>query len=167
LARQSELMQQVFEFITNHPVLSGAFGIVLIAWLVYEVSRLTRKWRELDTLEAVRLINRDETVVIDASNSTDFAKGHIIGAVHMPPTRIEAGNQQLLKWREKPGLLYCKNGQASPQLANRLVGLGFSDVNVLAGGLAQWISDQQPVSRQKGASKDPTRNKKKKKAAVE
>ncbi len=167
MAKSSELMQQVFEFIANHPVLSGAFGIVLIAWLVYEVGRLMRKWREVDTLEAVRLINRDETVVIDASNSTDFSKGHIIGAIHMPPTRIEAGNQQLLKWREKPVLLYCKNGQASPQLANRLVGLGFTDVHVLAGGLAQWVSDQQPVSRQKGASKAPTDKKKKKKALAE
>jgi len=144
-------MQQVFEFIGNHPILSGAFIVLLLAWLVWEVARLNRKWRELDTLAAVRLINQDDAVVIDVSNSTDFAKGHIVGAQHMPPTRIESGNQALLKLRERPVLIYCKNGQISPQIANKLVGLEFTNVNVLAGGLAQWLADQQPVSRHKGA----------------
>jgi rhodanese-related sulfurtransferase len=148
---QSPFMQQVFEFIGNHPILSGAFIVLLLAWLVWEVARLNRKWRELDTLAAVRLINQDDAVVIDVSNSTDFAKGHIVGAQHMPPTRIESGNQALLKLRERPVLIYCKHGQISPQIANKLVGLEFTNVNVLAGGLAQWLADQQPVSRHKGA----------------
>ena len=94
-----------------------------------------------------------DPVVIDVSNSTDYAKGHIRGAMHMPPSRIESGNQELLKHRERPVLIYCRNNQVAPQMAGRLVKLGFTNVNVLAGGLSQWISDQQPVSRPKGAAK--------------
>lgn len=157
-------MQQFFEFIGNHPLLAGLFAIVLAAWIAYEVSRLMRKWSELDTLAAVRLINRDETLVLDVSNSTDYAKGHIVGAQNMPPSRIESGNKELLKAKDRPVLVYCKNGQVSPQMAGRLVKLGFSEVYVLAGGLAQWISDQQPVSRQKGAAKKKDKQPRKKKA---
>jgi rhodanese-related sulfurtransferase len=157
-------MQQFFEFIGNHPLLAGLFAIVLAAWIAYEVSRLMRKWSELDTLAAVRLINRDETLVLDVSNSTDYAKGHIVGAQNLPPSRIESGNKELLKAKDRPVLVYCKNGQVSPQMAGRLVKLGFSDVYVLAGGLAQWISDQQPVSRQKGAAKKKDKQPRKKKA---
>ncbi len=146
-------MEQVFEFIGNHPILTGAFGLVLGILIVTEVSRMTRRWKELETLDAVRLINREEALVIDVSNSTDHAKGHIAGALHMPPSRIEAGNKQLLKSRERPVLLYCRNGQVSPQMANRLVKLGFEQVHVLRGGLTQWVSDNQPVTRQKAARK--------------
>jgi 3-mercaptopyruvate sulfurtransferase SseA len=70
----------------------------------------------------------------------------------MPPSKIEAGNQQLLKHKERPVLVYCKNGQVSPQMATRLTRLGFTNVNMLTGGLTQWIADQQPVTRHKGAA---------------
>ncbi len=149
-------MTQVIEFVGNHPILSLAFVGVLIAWLAWEVARLGRKWRELDSLGAVRLINQDDTAVIDLSNSGDYAKGHIIGAINMPPTRIEAGNKELLKLKERPVLLYCKNGQIAPQMANRLVKLGFEKVHVLSGGLSQWLADNQPVSRHKGAGSKST-----------
>ncbi|MGY6630641.1 MAG: rhodanese-like domain-containing protein [Wenzhouxiangella sp.] len=145
-------MDQLFEFIRENLLLSGMFFVVLAAWLTWEVARLARKWREVGTLEAVRLINQD-ALVLDVSNSADHAKGHIIGALHMPPSRIEAGNQQLLKYREQPVLVYCKNNQVAPQMANKLVGLGFQQVNVLAGGMAQWQADSQPVSRAKGSGK--------------
>lgn len=146
-------MEQVLEFIGNHPLLTGALGAAVVALLVYEILRLFRKWRELGTLEAVQLLNREDPVVLDVSNSTDYAKGHIRGALHMPPSRIEAGNQQLLKYREHPVLIYCRNNQVASQMASRLVKLGFTNVNVLAGGLTQWVSDHQPVSRHKGAGK--------------
>jgi len=153
-------MEQVYEFIGNHPILSGAFVILLVAWLGWEIARLGRKWSELDSLAAVRLINQDDAVVIDVSNSTDFARGHIVGAINVTQSRIESGNKELLKLREKPVLVYCKNGQSSPAVANKLVALGFTQVNVLAGGMAQWLSDQQPVSRAKGSGKSGAKGKK-------
>ncbi len=162
-------MERILEFIGNHPILTGLFAVVLAAWIAWELARLARKWREIGTREAVRLINQDDALVLDVSNSADHAAGHIIGAVHMPPSRIEAGDQKLLKRKDDPVLVYCKNGQISPQMANRLVKLGFTNVHVLSGGLAQWISDQQPVSRHKSksAGKKKERPKKKKKAPVD
>ncbi len=146
-------MERILEFIGNHTILTGIFGVVLLAWIIYEVSRMTRHWKEVDSLGAVRMINREDPVILDVSNSTDYAKGHIHGALHMPPSKIEAGNQELLKHKERPVLVYCKNGQVSPQMATRLTRLGFTNVNMLTGGLTQWIADQQPVTRHKGAAK--------------
>jgi rhodanese-related sulfurtransferase len=154
-------MDQLIEFIGNNLLLSGLFVAILVAWLAWEVARLGRKWKELGTLEAVRLINREDPLVIDVSNSTDFAKGHINGALHMPPSRIEAGNQQLLRQKERPVLVYCQRGQISPQMASRLVKLGFERVHMLTGGLTQWVSDNQPISRakDKAGKKDKSRKK--------
>lgn len=146
-------MEQVLEFTGNHPLLTGALGLAIVAFIAYEISRLFRKWKEVGTTEAVRLLNQEDPVVLDVSNSADYAKGHIRGALHMAPSRIESGNQQLLKHRERPVLIYCQNNQVAPQMAGRLVKLGFANVNVLSGGLTQWVKDQQPVSRPKGAGK--------------
>lgn len=157
-------MERILEFIGNHPILSGAFAVIVLAWIIYEISRIARKWNEIGTLDAVRLINREDPVILDVSNSTDYAKGHIHGARHMPPSSIEAGNQQLLKLTDRPVLVYCRNGQVSPQMAARLTGLGFEQVYLLSGGLAQWITDQQPVSR-KNDSKSGGKGRKKDKAS--
>lgn len=142
-------MEQLLTFIANHPILVGAFAVVLAALIATEFARMTRRWNELDTTQAILLINRRDPLILDVSNSTDYANGHILNAEHMPPSRIESGNSQLMKKSDRPVLVYCKNGQVSPQMATRLVKLGFEDVNLLRGGLAQWISDQQPVTRGK------------------
>ncbi len=142
-------MEQLLTFIANHPILVGAFAVVLAALIATEFARATRRWKELDTTQAILLINRRDPLILDVSNSTDYANGHILNAEHMPPSRIESGNSQLMKKTDRPVLVYCKNGQVSPQMATRLAKLGFEDVNVLRGGLAQWISDQQPVTRGK------------------
>lgn len=144
-------MEQFLTFIANHPILVGAFAVVLAALIATETARLTRRWKELDTGQAILLINRRDPLILDVSNSTDYAKGHILNAEHMPPSRIESGNTRLLKDKDRPILVYCKNGQVSPQMATRLTKLGFSDVNLLHGGLLQWTSDQQPVTRGKDA----------------
>jgi len=142
-------MEQLLTFIASHPILVGAFAVVLAALIATEFARVTRRWKELDTPQAILLINRRDPLILDVSNSTDYANGHILNAEHMPPSRIESGNSQLLKKTDRPVLVYCKNGQVSPQMAKRLLKLGFEDVNVLSGGLAQWIGDQQPVTRGK------------------
>lgn len=146
-------MERIFEFVGNHTILSGIFAVVLLAWIIYEVSRMTRKWNEVDSLGAVRMINREDPIILDVSNSGEYAKGHIHGALHMPQSKIEAGNQELLKHKERPVLVYCKNGQVAPQMATRLTRMGFTNVNVLSGGMTQWLADHQPVTRHKGAVK--------------
>lgn len=154
-----DAMNSLLEFAQNNLLLSGLFVAVLVAWIVWEVARLGRKWQELDTLATVQFINREDPLIIDVSNSTDFAKGHIAGAIHLPPTRLEASNQRLLKEVARPVLVYCRSGQVSPQMANRLIKLGFENVKMLAGGLVQWESDKQPISRDKAS---PSKKEKKK-----
>lgn len=152
-------MEQLLTFIANHPILVGAFAVVLAALIATEFARMRRRWKELDTGQAILLINRREPLILDVSNSSDFAAGHILNAQHMPPSRIESGNAELLKQRERPVLVVCKSGQVSPQMASRLTTFGFTDVHVLRGGLAQWTADNQPVARGKTTGKKNRKSK--------
>ncbi|MEM7054542.1 MAG: rhodanese-like domain-containing protein [Pseudomonadota bacterium] len=156
-------MEQFLVFIGSNPILSGAFAVVLAALIATESARFIRKWKELDTQQAILLMNRQEPLILDASNSADFAKGHILGAVHMAPSTLEAGNKELMKSVDRPVLVYCKNGQVSPQMASRLTKMGFSEVYVLKGGLINWVADKQPVSRGKAVAKSDKNKQKKNK----
>ena len=151
-------MEQFLIFIGSNPILSGAFAVVLAALIATESARWIRKWKELDTQQAILMMNRQDPLILDASNSADFAKGHILGAMHMPPSKLEAGNKELLKSIDRPILVYCKNGQVSPQMATRLTKMGFAEVYVLKGGLLQWTTDKQPISRGKPSGKKAGKN---------
>src|SRR5690625_7649739 len=94
-------MQQVFEFAGNHMVLTGALVIAVIALVFHEISRLFRAWQEVSTLEAVRLLNQDDPLIIDVSSGTDFARAHIRGAVHIPPSQVQSGNRSLSGDRDR------------------------------------------------------------------
>lgn len=149
--RHPDFMEQLLTFIGNHPLLVGAFAVVLAALIATESARFVRRWKELEVNEAILLMNRRDPLILDVSNSADFAKGHILNAENLPPSRIEAGNQKLMKAVSRPVLVYCKNGQVSPQIATRLTKMGFEEVFLLRGGLAQWVSEQQPITRGKRA----------------
>lgn len=141
-------MEQVFEFIGNHPLMVGAFIVLLILLIVTEIGRLRRGFSEIGSAEAVALINAD-AAVIDVSASADFEKGHIIGASNVPVSQLQESNKQLMKLKNRPVLVYCRNGVTSNQAALKLIGLGFNPVTVLRGGISQWEADKQPVTRGK------------------
>lgn len=140
-------MQQLIEFASNHALLSGAFVLVLLALIWSEVSRHTRGFAELTPAQAVPVINREGTVVVDVSSSADFARGHIVNARNIKPSRLAKQDAEVQKLLDKNLLVVCKNGQAAPAAASALVRMGASQVAVLKGGMMQWNSDNYPVTR--------------------
>ncbi|MBT8063039.1 MAG: rhodanese-like domain-containing protein, partial [Gammaproteobacteria bacterium] len=82
-------MDQLIEFAANHPMLSSGFVLVLLALVWTEISRRTQGFSELTPAQAVPLINRADTVILDVSASAEYGKGHIVGARHVPPSRLD------------------------------------------------------------------------------
>lgn len=103
-------------------------------------------------LEQVKeLYDRKEATIIDARNRGDFSGGHIQGALSFPIGEAEAN---LARLREKvPAtamiVVYC-NGYSchdSMDLADRLVGAGWSQVFVFEGGYPEWRDAGYPVAK--------------------
>ncbi len=140
-------MQQFIEFAGNHPMLVGGFVVVLVTLLVSEFMRRGQGYRSLSPSEAVAFMNRDDAQVIDVSPVADFNKGHIIGARHVPMTRIKKPDPELEKLLQKPILITCRSGQTATHAASALIKAGAGDVAVAKGGMVQWNSDNYPVTR--------------------
>jgi len=139
-------MEQVIEFVTNHPLLAGGFVAVLGLLVYTEMMRKLQGLKELSPAQAVPWINDPDAVVIDVSTVADFNKGHIVDAQNIQVSRLSDPDVEIQKLRDKKLLLVCKSGQSAVPAAVSLLKMGARDVAVLKGGMAQWRSDQFPVT---------------------
>ena len=101
----------------------------------------------LSTSNAVQLINREMAVVVDVSETEEFAAGHIVGSRNVPLNQLEERLPQAVKNKATPVLLVCANGGR----ANRALGiakkLGYEKAQVLGGGLKAWKEANLPVEK--------------------
>ena len=139
-------MDQIVEFSVNHPLLVGGFVAVLGLLVWTEVMRQVRGVRELSPAQAVPWINDSSAVIIDISPVADFNRGHIVNAKNLLPSRLASPDAEVEKLRDRKVLVVCKSGQSAVAAANSLRKLGATEVAVLKGGMAQWRSEQFPVT---------------------
>jgi rhodanese-related sulfurtransferase len=134
-------------FVQNHLLLVVGFVGVLGFIIWTEFNRFTRKYKQLDTNEAVRLLNDDNTIVIDVREGNEISAGKIKGARHIPLGQVATRLGELEKSKDQPILIYCRSGNRSALAANTLTKNGFTNVNNLAGGMTAWESANLPVSK--------------------
>ncbi|SDN94357.1 Rhodanese-related sulfurtransferase [Halomonas shengliensis] len=137
------MIDQLFDFVQNHPLLVGAFLLVLTAWVLYEVRNSAAGG--VTAGEATQLINREDAVVVDTREAGDFKAGHIAGARNIPQSRLDERMSELEKVKDKPIIVACKHGQAAGAAVAKLTKAGYPRVLKLKGGMMQWQADGLPV----------------------
>ena len=140
-------MEQLIEFAGKHALLSGGFVVAFLILIWTEITRRTQGFSELTPVQAVPLINDQDTVVVDVSAAADFSKGHIVGAKNFVPSRFANPDAEVQKLAGRKILVTCKSGQTATSAASALVKLGAASVAILKGGMLQWNSDNYPVTR--------------------
>jgi rhodanese-related sulfurtransferase len=142
-------MEQVIEFAGNNLLLVGGFFAVLGFLIWTEVVRGLQGLKEITPALAVAWINDPDAAVVDISPAADFNKGHIVNARNVQVSRLANPDAEIQKLMNKKILVVCKSGQAAVSAAAKMRKLGATDVAVLKGGMAQWRSDQFPVTTKK------------------
>jgi rhodanese-related sulfurtransferase len=134
-------------FVQNHPLLIlGLVGIIgFIVWT--EFGRLNRKYKQLNTTEAVQLLNQDDSVILDVREDSEVRSGKIKGAKHIPLAQLKTRMAELDSAKAKPVLVYCRSGNRSSHACNQLTKAGFTNVSNLAGGISAWESANLPISK--------------------
>ncbi|MDN5924481.1 MAG: rhodanese-like domain-containing protein, partial [Xanthomonadales bacterium] len=93
------------------------------------------------------LINRDNALLVDLSNHSEFDKGHIPGARHVDLAQFDPEHKDLAKAKTLPVVVCCKSGTQSAKAAQRLSKAGFSQVYTLGGGVDAWRSARLPLAK--------------------
>lgn len=140
-------MEQLIEFISNHPLLFAGFVAVLGLLVWSELMRKVQGLTELSPAQAVAWMNDPRTVIVDVSPAADYNKGHIVNARNIALSRTKEPDAEVQKLKDSRLLLVCKSGQTAIQAAASLKKMGATEVAILKGGMAQWLSDQYPVTR--------------------
>lgn len=139
-------MDQIFDFLTRHWVLSSLFILLLILVIIEEIRAQGAGGIGTTPQLLTILLNREEAVVLDIRDSNVFKKeGHIIGAVNIPLDSIDQSMKKLEKYKKKIIVVVCGTGQKSIVLANKLRKQGFEKVQVLTGGLNAWKQANMPI----------------------
>lgn len=143
-------MQEIMPFISKHPMLSVAWLALLAAVIVLTVKNQFSRVKEVVRGEAIRLINKEEAVVVDLRNRDDYRRGHIANAINLQPNEIKNGSfGELEKHKAKPVIVACANGLSSRESAEALFKAGFERVTILKEGVAGWSGENLPLVRGK------------------
>ena len=117
------------------------------AMLVWPLVRRGAGGPSVNTLEATQMINRQDALVLDVREQAEFAQSHILNARGLPLSQIEARFGDIEKFKDKPVIVYCANGNRSNSAAAALRKLGFSKVFNLSGGFPAWQQAGLPVQK--------------------
>ena len=136
------------EFISNNLALIALFfasGLMLV-WP--EISRLVGvSGAEIGTLEATRLMNQGQTLILDVGNEKDFAAGHLPKARHIPVRELGSRIAEIAKFKAKPVIVTDRNNTRAGAACRFLKKEGFTSVFQLKGGLTAWQQASLPVEK--------------------
>jgi len=143
-------MDQILEFAGNHWVLVLLLVGVLIAIAANELRLFLQGAKALEPGTATQLYNQQGAQFIDIRAESEFHKGHLPDAIHLPQSNLSsAADGKLGKKKERPLVVYCNTGNQSAKAAASLQKQGFGNVYELKGGYSAWQSAGYPVQRKR------------------
>jgi rhodanese-related sulfurtransferase len=139
------MMEKLPEFFSNHPELFMALAAIagMLGWMTFQASGT----RRLSPMEATGKMNRDDAAILDVRAEADFQKGHVVGAINIPLSQIDASLARLQKYKSKPVIAICATGQTSGGAVKKLRAAGFEDLYSVAGGINAWEGASLPLTR--------------------
>jgi len=102
----------------------------------------TRDIIDIDTFKS--LLGRDDIQVVDVRGATEYAAGHVPGAINLFVGTL-ADNLEKLD-RSKQLVIHCQAGARSAIAQALLAANGFKDVKNFSGGMAAWSATNQLIS---------------------
>lgn len=111
---------------------------------------------EIGSVEsAKKLFDEGQSLFVDARSVEDFNDGHIQGAVSLPVFSFEDNFEQFFETHPLSThiIAYCsgRECQDSHELAQLLMEIGYSNVNVFIDGYPVWLENGFPIENAAGA----------------
>ena len=96
--------------------------------------------------DATLLINREDALVLDVRETSEWSTGHIPNARHVALGQLEKHVSELEKFKGKPIIVCCASGNRSSSACATLKKAGFERVFSLNGGIGGWKGAGLPVT---------------------
>lgn len=138
-------MQEYIDFIGENPLIFIGFFVVLALLIKVEMSRFTRKFKMVNTNEAVQLMNKDDTIIVDVREDKEIKEGVIKNSQHITLGQLPDRIGHLGTNKQAPILVYCRSGTRSTAACTTITKAGFENVSSLTGGILAWEAANLPT----------------------
>ena len=128
---------------TNNLMLIGT-AVLSGAMLLWPTIQRKRAGSVVGTTVAVQMMNQQNATVIDVRPLATYQNGHIPQSRNIPLSEFDKKTANLPK--DKPIILACDRGQIAVGAASKLRQAGFTNVSVLDGGIAAWVTAGLPTT---------------------
>jgi rhodanese-related sulfurtransferase len=92
-----------------------------------------------------RLDAKEQFTLIDVREESEWAKGHLPGAVHLSKGIIERDIENAVPIKGTPIVLYCGGGYRSALAADNLQKMGYTSALSMDGGWHGWVAASYPT----------------------
>ena len=104
--------------------------------------------RQIDIAEYTTLRQAgDAHPLIDTREESEWAAGHLPGAVHLSKGIIERDIENAIPGKATPMVLYCGGGFRSALVADNLQKMGYTNVFSMDGGWHAWVDAVFPIAK--------------------
>lgn len=86
------------------------------------------------------LENKEQFVLIDAREESEYKEGHIPGSILIPLGNIEKDIKKYVSSTDDMIVVYCRSGRRSRQACQRIMDMGYTQVYDM-GGIIDWKYD--------------------------
>jgi rhodanese-related sulfurtransferase len=112
------------------------------------VSDARKRVKETNVADVKRRMDAGEQfVLIDVREESEWARGHLPGAIHLGKGIIERDIEQRVPEIGTKLVLYCGGGFRSALTADNLQKMGYSNVESMDGGWKGWIDAGYPTKK--------------------
>lgn len=102
--------------------------------------------RETNAQDVKKRLDSHETfTLIDVREESEWAKGHLPGAIHLCKGIIERDIENTVPGKATPIVLYCGGGYRSALATDNLQRMGYVDVISMDGGWRGWTDAGFPT----------------------
>jgi len=148
-------MEHFPEFVANHLFLFALLAsiLILLFWNLFGTA-----WSGIVTInsrETIRMMNHQDAVLLDIRKTGEFSNGHILGAGNIPADSIGEQQTEMAKYKGKPVILCCENGNDSIRIGRMLKMQGIEKIYCMKGGLQAWRAANLPLTRDTKSDKNP------------
>jgi len=104
--------------------------------------------KEENYLETKKRLDAGEKIImVDTREDSEWARGHIPGAIHLGKGVIERDIEKTIPDKEAVVVLYCGGGFRSALAAENLQKMGYRNVISMDGGWRGWTEAGFPIIR--------------------
>jgi thioredoxin len=126
------------------------FSLLFISFLFLSCQgQATKPVQTLDVKTyAEKLKNTEKPQLLDVRTPEEYSVEHLENADNVNVNSPDFATKAAQYDKSKPIFVYCKVGGRSAQAADKLVGMGFTEVYNLEGGIMKWTTAGMPKAGQ-------------------